>query len=75
MDFVSKSPKKCGFVTLQADTFDVVLRMCVVCHPCYSTCPLYTCRPPLPHGADQGPDSSRASGGRVVHAGATPGPV
>ena len=41
----------------------------------FSTCPLYTYRPPLPHGAAQGPDSSGASGGRVVHAGATPGPV
>ena len=37
--------------------------------------PLYTCRSPLPHGADQGPDSSGASGGTVGQAGTTPGPV
>ena len=48
--------------------------MCVVVSPHYSTC-LYTCRSPLSHGADQGPESSGASGGRLVHAGATPGPV
>ena len=37
--------------------------------------PSLHCRSPLPHGADQGPDSSGASGGTVVHARATPGPV
>ena len=38
-------------------------------------CPLYTCRSPLPHGADQGPENSGASGGKLEDAGTRAGPV
>ena len=33
------------------------------------------CRSPLPHGADQGPENSGASGGKLEDAGTRAGPI